>query len=616
MRAVIRREPRQSLPRLGTLADGLASFATETRAVRKAIDGAGEVADDASPALREIRDRLRRQRGKLRTTLEGFLRGRDTAKYLQEQVVTDRQGRYVVVVKSEHRHAIPGLIHGSSASGASLYLEPLATVEINNELIALNEEEKAEVYRILTALTNAFRVRGEELAQTIDAATALDVIQAKARLAAACRASAPGLSTDGRLELTGARHPLLIPAVVSRTRDEGGTRVARDREPVAVDITLIPPTRVLVITGPNTGGKTVALKTAALLALMAQCGLHVPAEAGSTLPVFRTIFADIGDEQSIDANLSTFSWHVTNIAAMDRALEMPALVLLDELGAGTDPVEGGALGMALVDHFKARGALVLATTHYDALKSYAATTPGVVAAAFNVNPETFAPTYRLIYGSPGASLALDMAARLGLPASIVAAARGFRTTRESQVAEHLARVDQDLQALDRERREVAQKRLELASIENDLRARVDAVKEREQRAQRKADDALQQRLRDAKREIDRVVEDARAKAGALADAAASPRLVTRGGGITRSGGPVDRRDRPPAGGCASRARRRRRPGPRRRRHRRRRRAAAAGAAAGHPARDRRPRPRPARARRRRHRPSRGRRRKSASTASG
>ena len=362
------------------------------------------------------------------------------------------------------------------------------------------------------------------------------MIQAKARLAAACRASAPGVSIDGRLELTGARHPLLIPAVVSRTRDEGGTRVARDREPVAVDITLIPPTRVLVITGPNTGGKTVALKTAALLALMAQCGLHVPAEAGSTLPVFRTIFADIGDEQSIDANLSTFSWHVTNIAAMDRALEMPALVLLDELGAGTDPVEGGALGMALVDHFKARGALVLATTHYDALKSYAATTPGVVAAAFNVNPETFAPTYRLIYGSPGASLALDMAARLGLPASIVAAARGFRTTRESQVAEHLARVDQDLQALDRERRDVAQKRLELASIENDLRARVDAVKEREQRAQRKADDALQQRLRDARREIDRVVEDARAKAGALADAAASPRLVTRGGGITRSGG--------------------------------------------------------------------------------
>jgi DNA mismatch repair protein MutS2 len=538
VRAVIRREPRQALPRLGTLADSLASFAAETRAVRKAIDGAGEVADDASPALREIRDRLRRQRGKLRTTLEGFLRGRDTAKYLQEQVVTDRQGRYVVVVKSEHRHAIPGLIHGSSASGASLYLEPLATVEINNELIALNEEEKAEVFRILTALTNAFRLRGEELSSTIDAATALDVVQAKARLAAACRASAPALSTDGRLELTGARHPLLIPAVVSRTRDADGTRVARDREPVAVDIKLIPPTRVLVITGPNTGGKTVALKTAALLALMAQCGLHVPAEAGSALPVFRTIFADIGDEQSIDANLSTFSWHVTNIAAMDRTLENPALVLLDELGAGTDPVEGGALGMALVDHFKARGALVLATTHYDALKSYAATTPGVVAAAFSVNPETFAPTYRLIYGSPGASLALDMAARLGLPPSIVAAARAFRTTRESQVAEHLARVDQDLQALDRERREMAQKRLELASIENDLRARVEAVKEREQRAQRKADDALQQRLRDAKREIDRVVEDARVKAGALADAAASPRLVTRAGGIARSGGRV------------------------------------------------------------------------------
>jgi DNA mismatch repair protein MutS2 len=536
VRVVIRREPRQTLPRLGTIADGLASFVAETRAVRKAIDGAGEVADDASPALREIRDRLRRQRGKLRTTLEGFLRGRDTAKYLQEQVVTDRQGRYVVVVKSEHRHAIPGLIHGSSASGASLYLEPLATVEINNELIALNEEEKAEVWRILTALTNAFRARAEELATTIEAATALDVVQAKARLAQACRASAPLLSRDGRLELNGARHPLLIPAVVSRTRDEDGTRVVRDREPVAVDVKLVPPTRVLVITGPNTGGKTVALKTAALLALMAQCGLHVPAEAGSALPVFRTIFADIGDEQSIDANLSTFSAHVTHIAQMDRELETPALVLLDELGAGTDPVEGGALGMAIVDHFRTRGALVVATTHYDALKTYAATTPGVMAAAFSVNLETFAPTYRLIYGSPGASLALDMAARLGLPASIVAAARGFRTTRESQVAEHLARVDHDLQAVDRERRELAQARLELASIENDLRGRVEAVKAREQRAQRKADDALQQRLRDARREIDRVVEDAKVKAGALAEAAAAPRLVTRGTAAGRVAG--------------------------------------------------------------------------------
>jgi DNA mismatch repair protein MutS2 len=213
-------------------------------------------------------------------------------------------------------------------------------------------------------------------------------------------------------------------------------------------------------------------------------------------------------------------------------------VLLDELGAGTDPVEGGALGMAIVDHFRERGALVVATTHYDALKSYAATTPGVMAAAFGVSPDSFAPTYRLIYGSPGASLALDMAARLGLPPTIVAAARGFRSTRETQVAEHLARVDQDLQALDRERREVAQERLKLAAVENDLRARVEAVKAREARAQRKADDALQARLRDAKREIDRVVEDARAKAGALADAAASPRLVTRHGGATRAGGRV------------------------------------------------------------------------------
>ena len=448
------------------------------------------------------------------------MRGRDTARYLQDQVVADRNGRYVIVVRAEHRHAIPGIVHGASSSGASVYLEPLSTVELNNEIVALEDEEAAEVRRILLRLTDAFRSRALELRRTVDASAELDMIQAKARLAAACRACAPAIAADGRLELRGARHPLLIEAVVSRTAGAGGRRVAREREPVPVDVLVVPPTRVLVITGPNTGGKTVALKSAGLLALMAQAGLHLPVDAGSSVPVFQSLFADIGDEQSIDANLSTFSWHVTNIAAMDTALRTPALVLLDEIGAGTDPIEGGALGMAIIDHFRARGAVVIATTHYDALKSYASTTPAVSAAAFGFHPESYVPTYRLIYGSPGSSLALEMASRLGLRPSIVEAARSFRTDREAQLAEHLAKVDRELQGLEHERRLVVHEREQLAALEAQLRAREGSLHEREAQSRRKLDSALQDRMREASRAIDSVVDEARRKAATLVEEAA------------------------------------------------------------------------------------------------
>jgi DNA mismatch repair protein MutS2 len=540
VRALVRRLSRPSFPILAGLADQIASFERETADVRHAIDSAGDVVDGASPELRQIRDRIRKQRTRLRGTLESYVRGRDTARYLQDLVVTDRNGRYVLVVKSEHRHSIPGIVHASSASGASLYLEPLSTVELNNEVVALEEREAAEVHRILLALTDAFRARALEVRRTLDAATELDVIQAKARFAGLCRASAPALSTDGRLELRAARHPLLIPSVVARTEDADGRRVSRDGEPVAVDVHVIPPTRVLVITGPNTGGKTVALKTAGLLALMAQAGLYVPAEQGTMLPVFQSVFADIGDEQSIAANLSTFSWHVTNIASMDRALRVPALVLLDEVGAGTDPVEGGALGMAIIDHFRQRGAIVIATTHYDALKSYASTTPEVAAAAFGFHPETFVPTYRLMYGSPGSSLALEMAQRVGLPASIVEAARGFRTDREAQLAEHLARIDHDLHALDHERRLVSHERTRLAEIDAQVKGREEALRHRETQFRQRLDDALQERLREARREIDAIVEEVRRKAAAMADEAArraqqAPRLAPGLSGGGRGG---------------------------------------------------------------------------------
>ncbi len=531
-----------SYPFMASLVDTAASFKSEVADIRHKIDAGGEVNDQASGELRSIRDRLRKQRSRLRTTLESYLRGRDTARYLQDQIVTDRNGRYVLVVRAEHRSAIPGIIHGSSASGASLYLEPLSTVEINNDVVALEEQEAAEVRRILLALTDAFRRRALDLQRTLEAATELDVVQAKARFSQVVGGVEPVMSNDGGIELRAARHPLLIRAVAERLSGVGEDAepgegpdaavppggegrpaagspapagVTRAAEPVPVDILLTPPASVLVVTGPNTGGKTVALKTTGLLALMAQAGLHVPAAPGSRLPVFRSVFADIGDEQSIAANLSTFSWHVTNIAGMDRMLALPALVLFDELGSGTDPGEGGALATAVVDHFKSRGAMVVCTSHSEAVKTYATTTPGVVVAAFGFDPESFAPSYRLVYGSPGRSLALEIAGRLGLGAGILTKARQNLSERDAQLAEHLAKIDQNLHDLDHERRLVARERQLLSESESRLKAREEGLRQREETIRRKTEDRLDERLRDARREIDQVIEDLKKKAAEM-----------------------------------------------------------------------------------------------------
>ncbi len=515
-RGAIRRTE-HAFPIVKALAESGSSFRGEIAETRHKIELSGEVADGASPELKSVRERLRRQRTRLKGTLESFLRNRDTAKYLQDQVVTDRNGRFVLVVRTEHRSSIPGIVHGSSASGASLYLEPLSTVEINNDIVALEQQEAEEVRRILLSLTDQYRRRALDLQRTIEVATELDVIQAKARLSAIVSGVEPALSPDGAFELLAARHPLLIPAVADRlgagrtpapkgTSDRGDAGAAPAQGPVPVDIKLLPGTTVLVVTGPNTGGKTVALKTAGLLVLMAQAGLHVPAEAGSRVPVFRSVFADIGDEQSIAANLSTFSWHMTNIVQMDHSLALPALVLLDEVGAGTDPVEGGALGLAIVDHFRGRGAHVVATTHYEPLKSYAATTAGVVCAAFGFDPESFAPTFRLQYGTPGRSLALEIAGRLGLNPAILEQARGNISAREAQLAEHLAKIDADTRSLDHERRLVAREREATSESEVRLKSREQALREREDRVRQRADDEIAARVRAAREDIDKVVD--------------------------------------------------------------------------------------------------------------
>jgi DNA mismatch repair protein MutS2 len=507
-KSAIRRSP-GAFVHLEAATGGVVSFKGETTKVREKIDESGEVVDDASPELRSIRERLRKQRSRLRGTLESYLRGKETAKYLQDQVVTERNGRYVLVVKAEHRQSIPGIVHGASTSGASLFLEPLSTVEINNDIVALEEQELEEVRKILLALSNTFRVRAADLARTIEAATDLDVLQARARFSESIDGVEPALSSDGAFELQAAKHPLV-------------------RNAVPVTIKVIPPATCLLVTGPNTGGKTVALKTAGLLSLMAQVGLRIPAAYGSRVPVFRSVFADIGDEQSIDANLSTFSGHIANIAAMDRSLNTPALVLLDEVGSGTDPVEGGALGVAVVDHFRRRGATVVATSHYDALKSYASTTDGVTCAAFGFDPDTFAPTYQLIYGSPGRSLALEIAARLGLAGSIVADARQNLSAREAQLAEHLARIDKDVRALEHEQRLVAHEREVLGAAEARMREREDVLRQREETYKRRLSEELDAELRQARRQIDDVITDLKSKTTAIAQDAARQTTVTTG----------------------------------------------------------------------------------------
>jgi DNA mismatch repair protein MutS2 len=334
----------------------------------------------------------------------------------------------------------------------------MPAVELNNDIVSLGEEERREVLRILSALTAHVGARADDLGHAVEVMGELDALQAMARLARDMDATEPVVAEDGKdLVLRAARHPLLMAPLTERL----GGRRRTSREPVPVTLEVGGGSPVLVISGPNTGGKTVALKTIGLLSLMAQCGLHVPAAAGSSLPVFHRIYADIGDEQSIAADLSTFSAHLASIVEMTRDLETPALVLLDEVGAGTDPTEGGALGVAVVEHFRQRGAMVVATTHHGLLKAYAQSTPGVACASFGYDPHTYEPTYRLALGVPGRSLALEMAERLGLPAAAVRDARARLDTREAQAEALLKRLEEDRRGLEHEQRRMDQDRAAL-----------------------------------------------------------------------------------------------------------------------------------------------------------
>jgi DNA mismatch repair protein MutS2 len=443
-RRVARVEATKHLARLASEVQDTGEVAV---AIRRALLPSGEVADDASPRLAELRRTLLRLKSQLTSVMEGYLRSSDAERLLQDRVITTRNDRYVLLLKAENKGQLPGIIHGTSGSGASFFVEPLPAVELNNDIVQLQDEERNEVLRILQELTEKAGRRADDLAFMSSVLGQLDAVQAMALLAVEMDAH-PAEIVEGakpELELVDSRHPLLMPKLAERLG------IARSSDPVPVSLRVGGEETVLVISGPNTGGKTVALKTVGLFALMTQCGLHVPAAPGSRLPVFRRIYADIGDEQSIAENLSTFSSHLAAIVEMTRDLARPALVLLDEVGAGTDPTEGGALGVAIVEHFRRRGATVVATTHHGLMKAYAQSTPGVATASFGYHPDTYEPTFKLTLGAPGRSLALEMAERLGLPGEVVADARARRDDKEEQAEALLARLEKEKAELERER---------------------------------------------------------------------------------------------------------------------------------------------------------------------
>ena len=487
---------RRRLPHPSELVSKVTAFKTEVAAVRDAIDPGGDVLDSASPELKRIRNELRQKRQKLRGTLEQYTRG-SSSKYLQDEVITERNGRFVLMVRAEHRGNVPGIVHGSSTTGATLFLEPAATVEINNDIVELEDREREEILRILLELTDRFRARPADMSVSRDVARELDVLQAKARYSSKVNGIEPEFTIDTSLQLKAARHPMLEHAV-------------------PVDVLLDPPNRVLLITGPNTGGKTVALKTAGLFALMAQAGLHLPATVAK-LPVFRSVFADIGDEQSIEASLSTFSSHIRNLVSMDRDLQMPALVLLDEVGTGTDPNEGGALATAIVQHFRQRGALIVATTHFDAVKTWGIGTEGVAVAAFAFDPQNFAPTYKLLYGAPGRSLAIEMAQRLGMPGSVISAARGYLSDDQKRLQAHLSRLDAQARALESDRVKLERERRAFNETNAELSKREKSLAEREEVFKKRLNERLDERLRQARRDVDAVIEQLKEKSEAIAE---------------------------------------------------------------------------------------------------
>src|SRR6202521_215942 len=438
------REDTAKFPLLAARAASLTDFRDLLAAIRKCVLPNGEISDDASAALRKIRVSIGQTRDSIQKTLKQILRSRNAE--AGEDYVTLRNDRFVIPVRAENRRSVPGVIHGASATGQTVFLEPFETVETNNLLVQLAEDEAAEIVRILRELTERFQAMLLPLQAGVAAIAELDSVFARARFARDFDASMPEFAEATELRLEGARHPVLE----DKLRKE-------NRAIVAMTLALGGEERVLVISGPNTGGKTVALKTMGLAALAAQSGIPVAAQR-AVLPMFDRVLVDIGDEQSIAADLSTFSAHILNLKTMLEAATPKSIVLVDEMGTGTAPEEGAALAVALLDEFRERGCLTPATTHHDRLKTYASTTPGAVNAAVEFDDVNLRPTYRLMVGVPGGSSGIAIAKRLGLAASIIERARALLTPESREAADLIAYLHRSRDELDRMQQQMTAER--------------------------------------------------------------------------------------------------------------------------------------------------------------
>ena len=507
---------RDDFPLLSGFAENIPDLTGIEGAVASAISPAGEVLDDASPLLRQLRQDSRSVHQRLNETMERNLRRFQRMEVVQEPIITQRNGRLVLLIKAEMKPRVPGIVHDVSDSGATVFVEPMGAIELGNRWREARLAEEREVERVLRQLSNQVSHAGQDLLLTLDILSRLDLDMAKGRYSSALRAVSPWVSDhpaeDRGLRLTGARHPLLSGSVVPVSLELGGD------------------SRVMLITGPNAGGKTVALKTVGLLALMAQSGLHVPADQAE-LPLFDGVFVDIGDQQSIEQALSTFSSHISNLLAIIGEITAQSLILVDELGTSTDPEEGSALAQAILWHFLSLGPLLVATTHHRGVARFVQETPGMTNASVDLHPQTLQPTYRVTLGLPGRSYALTIAARLGIPPEIIEHARSAISPVEQATEDLLhqlqveRRVVEDLrreaeEALAQSRQQQAEAESQLANVESrkaelvedarqDLQDRIGHLLDRLRRAERVLDQpdtrqVIQEQraqLREAAREV-------------------------------------------------------------------------------------------------------------------